>query len=545
MAENQVNEEINKHYLYNVERQRAIRENPTDRYKYYICSFYDKGKEKKYSVLTDKKLNKGYCEEYLKEVNGKNCLPEDIDRYLPQKQIKRIDYIRTRPWEFDEIPSNKECKEIIEEYMTRDSAVKYSIDNMLEKAFLMDFFVLPANDNGLMKYSPHKIIYTNPKTGKSSVANRMGRQVTHPSIAKILGFSTADSVVTGAVDELEEPYYCDEIQEEKEKGIHNLLLSLIEKGEATIDRGKQSIQTRFSNSMNWMSNPKYQDNVSTSDFETQQMATSFTEALEKIMTNVYAFASRLGLLIFTDEMDTASRVDTVNPRETQRYKKKFMSLRELCKDKFRNLLESEKVVVWLESGHSQEYKEALDGVSTGLPVLRDLKEGLKENYRHSRGAALRLALCDYIRDLIEGDLDVGKLLDSAGDKHKEIQSVSLDSLENLVESSVSGDLYKHWLRGESKYVKELIFSLLEMDVGGCRVGLCEVDTVTGIPPSRLKCVSSSTLSKYGVSVIRESDSVEDVFLLVPGSFEEKFGDYLDVYEEYVQGEREEGGGGGS
>jgi len=533
---NTENQEVKKHYLYNCKREKALRKNPTQRYKYYIYSFHDKGKTKqKQTLVTDAKINNGYNEEYLKPCNG--TLPsnmEDLMNYIPPNKLKKISYIKTHPWKFNQPPTNQEALKIIKQYMTRDSAVKYNIDQDLMLCFLTDFFILPPRKTELMKYAPHKVIYTNPKTGKSSVANRMGKQVTHPSIARILGFSTADSVVQGAVDELEEPYYCDEIQEEKQKGVHNLLLSLIEKGEARIDRGSQSIQTRFNNSMNWMSNPKYQDEVDTTEFKTKHMATAFTNALEKIMTNVYAFGSRVGLFIFTDTMESAKREKTVSLKETKRIQKKFITLREKTKKPFQDLFKEEQVIKWLESGHDKDYIKALREIKSGLSVLRDFKNGLNDNFRHSRGSALRLALVERIGDLLRDDLDLDELLELAEDKHKVIQDMTISSLHSLVDCSVSGSLHREWLRGESRRAKELIFSLLEANCEGGTIPLSNLESISGISPSRFKCVSSSTLAKYGVTKYKENDSVAGVFFVIPEGFEKRFGDYLNDLEKHME-----------
>lgn len=540
---NQEDKEVQKHYLYNCERKRSLRRTPTERYKYYIYSFHDKGKQNQEEyLLTDVKISQGYSEEYLKPCNGTNTFPSDIEEYIPRKNLKNINYVRTHPWQFSEIPSNEKCLQIIKEYLTRDSAVKYNIDETLMNSFLTDFFVLPPHQPELMKYSPHKVIYTNPKTGKSSIANRMGKQVTHPSIARILGFSTADSVVQGAVNELEIPYYCDEIQEEKQKGIHNLLLSLIEKGMAKIDRGSKSIETRFTNSMNWMSNPKYQDEVDTTEFKTEHMATAFTNALEKIMTNVYAFGSRVAIFIFTDNMDTASRENTVSSMETRKIQKKFLTLRELCKKPFMEFLQEPEVIKWLEDSHSEEYIKALEKIKSGLSVLRDFKNGLIDNFRHSRGAALRLTLVEHINDLINDELDLEEILEDAEDKHKVIQDMTISSLHNLVDCSMSGALHREWLRTESIRARELVFSLLEANVEGATIPLSSLESVSGMASSRLKCVSPSTLKKYGVSMYKSGDSVNEVFYVVPEGFEKRFGDYLSDLEEHLSEIEERYGG---
>jgi len=127
-----------------------------------------------------------------------------------------------------------------------------------------------------MPYAPHGLIFTNPKVGKSSMANKVGMRVERASIPRLLGFRTK-----GDLDGMEEPMFLDEVQEYKTDNTFSQILSYEEDGKTTTVKGSKSIVTEGYAPL------VYMGNCHSIDYRIE-----LANILDKITFNREAFVSR-------------------------------------------------------------------------------------------------------------------------------------------------------------------------------------------------------------------------------------------------------------
>lgn len=347
--------------------------------------------------------------------------------------------------------SNKLLREILQDYLTQG----YEIDSRLEKSFLIDF----VNHNNkmieptdVMKYNPHSVFATLTKTGKSTLAKRTGKvfEGSNSTVANLLGFSTADKVIEGSLNDLTLTATFDEIPEGQKESALRELLTLLEIGETPVSKGSQRQMPRMYGAFRFMGNPYPKEEEEAdgqkdlTDYSFEEIEPIFVESfLRKITPNFEAFGSRIAVFLSNPDIEKA-RMKTVYSGETvEKLTALASTIRELSRNSYSKLYSDKAVVTWLNKSFPKDYLDVLSKIQKNikLPSLKQFVKGHRDAYRHLRGASLTLACVHHLRELINGTARSKTLLKEAERRLKELTALNVQSFKAL-----AGDLDKELLK---------------------------------------------------------------------------------------------------
>lgn len=426
----------------------------------YYYSFGATGQDDKL-LVSERQLHEGDIDEHVTPANGVN-IPKDELEFTPSTIFERV-----LPVPQDEITAEdlKNTPDIWEDVLKGH----YHVDPILLKLFSSLFFKRERAHPELTKYSPHIFLYTNPKTGKTSMGQRFGDVMTRPSVSALMGFATSDTISPSQVDSTSTPIVVDEIQEEKTKGTHDQLLKLLEQGVVNVARGHKRVHTEIYAPLVYVGNPKVHE-----DSDDDRVLTfEYTDAVQKVSTNYRAFSSRMALIIFGMDFDECRYRGWTRERSLEKLQAWCESVRELCEKPFTDFLQLDKVQSWLERPHPEEYRNELSEFEDEK-LLEESVMGLQENHRHMRGTALRLALLDHVPELLTGEPDVDEVLEEAESEYEELLDVQSRSFEELADNlDFSWLLQRHFENGselEKTFISavvsnnEKIFALEDLDL---------------------------------------------------------------------------------
>lgn len=270
----------------------------------------------------------------------------------------------------------------------------------------------------IMPYMEHQVTFTNSKVGKTTLADKVGVSIVDAKISNLLGFSTAQDINKGSLNEVTNAVAFDEIHENKNKDEWGKLLNLMEQGKADVRKGKRMTICKTYAPLRFMSNPHYKVKgeekvTSTLNWEDYDLLHTLIGMFESMITtitdNFAAFSSRMAMTTFSKTLNVAS--GTAYPRDTQIKLKKIIStIFELTRDDFSKLYLEQSVLDFLNSPYDSDYLDAVDSVLSYLkiPNLKDYLQGHKDNYRHTRGMAFKLGCLDSLMDLLRLKLMKGK-----------------------------------------------------------------------------------------------------------------------------------------
>lgn len=312
--------------------------------------------------------------------------------------------------------------------------------------------------NRYMPYSPNAICSTGTKTGKSTTANRISPTMTvrEPTVAGLMGFSTADKKHIGLLHGESNTLFVDEMTESKDREAADGLGSYMESGEDNRPRG-QGIEVKGCSPIVFMSNPKTMDkNVSDIDiYET------FNKTLEYITGNTIAMGSRIGILIFNSTLNKAHGKRTSHVID-EKALTVLRAAQEYTKKEFTELFSIEKVTNWLDLPYEDDYKKELVRISESIPIdrIREFIRSHGDSYRHVRGVALHLAFYYNMGRIIRGDKpNIDDFLNECDEQFKAICNINMNSIYKIASVEIDGEIIESRIIESPTYIKYLLQSL--------------------------------------------------------------------------------------
>lgn len=202
----------------------------------------------------------------------------------------------TYPVPLKEVFKLRDVKEVINDAIT-SGGILDSVVQFITPAFLISAlpeFVSPS----VMRYNPHGFIITNTKIGKSSIAEKVGRRIEKHTIAGLIGFSDAKEVNEGFLHKKSDTVFIDEIEENKKEdpSVANGLLTLMENGDVILPRGK-GVECNTTSTIIFLGN--LENNALEGELH---YINAFKTMLDKIHKNTEALGSRIGLILFGDDL---------------------------------------------------------------------------------------------------------------------------------------------------------------------------------------------------------------------------------------------------
>lgn len=326
--------------------------------------------------------------------------------------------------------------------------------------------VLPPE---MAKYNPHAVIVTNPSTGKTTNASKLGRVYNRASPACLLGFSTADSANEGALNGACGPIFFDDLQDEKNETSKNGLLSFEEQGRADTALGKAVICTRGTAPLVYFANTnpirKSLDGTLTNFMGTTpaDLCFSLEGQLSKATNNPRAFGRRKGFFLFGNEFKPARGAP--DPDAGDMPEKIEGCLRDLAGPELLRIFSNREILTWLERPFSGEYINQIHRFASSV-ISGSLSEfflGLTEAHRHARGLALRHAIRDNLPAVLNGMWMVSELIESGEQHLQTIQNYNLKSISRVVEvePKVTEEFYVQQVKNfRPEYGRHLLYTLI-------------------------------------------------------------------------------------
>jgi len=392
-------------------------------------------------------------------------LKKHLIQYLEQFQEDNEEYfffVNTPPANIQQYKpkSEKDIKTLISLALTEG----YNVDEHLFKIFLSQNISLDSHAiNDIGKYSAHTIVVTGTKAGKTSLAEKTGVVVDgkNMSFSNLMGFSTADDVSEGSLNAIQEPLIIDEFEElRNNQDISRGALSLLEKGNARIMKGKKSLLVRYQNSFIFNSNPIFEKS------EDYAKGKGLFELIDSIHSNTLALGSRIALVYYNPDTKIATKKKNIPFEDIEKSQKVFLALRYFISKWYVDLvLNNDEIKTWLEQTNDKEYiKEIkeIENVLKTIPELGNFLTGFKDNNKHMRGLALRMALWDtelIYKKLNNIEIPVDEILSICEDKYDYIKKLNISSFKKLLEKN---DLAFFDIIRENK-INKLIHKLRDCD----------------------------------------------------------------------------------
>ena len=332
--------------------------------------------------------------------------------------------------------SDKEMRKLLTNYITKG----YNVDERLVKCYATDIvhptMSMPADL--YMPYNDHQIVYTNPGTGKTKIAERTSMLTTRMSSAWMKGFSSSQKSDThvGGLSGMTSTITFDEFQSD-DKFVKNLpsIYTVMDSGmDVTLTgHGAPPVDTRFK--LRLCGNPG--DDTGNADYELLML---FNDFLEKSTDNYQAMGRRFGLILFSNDF-TKVKGSTMSQEEFQKAFYEWSAVSNSLPAKIDDLMMEPAVNAWLNKPHERHVLDAIAGYEAMMgaslqqqvfkrPVRAFVSE-LGLNYRRMRGMALKLGVFHLCWSVLEGKASVQDVLDQSEIEYKYIIKLQMQSLDNL------------------------------------------------------------------------------------------------------------------
>lgn len=352
----------------------------------------------------------------------------------------------TTPVPLDELKKLKDVEKAIESALT-DGLTKDSALLTFMKAHIPKPDPALLSPNEYMAYAPNGIVITKTKTGKSTTAERISRNVVHrPTAANLLGFSTSDETHIGLLDGQVDTCFVDEYTENLDENVSQGLLSYMETGTTKTARGK-GITARGFSPIAFMGNPK----KSSTEFE---LLDYFRANLNQISNNHTALGSRIGFSIFDNDME-AVKGTAYDYDSSIKSLKILKTFQEAYKKQFSELFRNSTVLAWLNTPFDKWYRESLDEMESKatLNEVRDFIRGLKDSHKHLRGTALHIAFVDSYEILLtEGSLNIQDFIEKSNQWYQHLITYQLDTLRRIISIKLNDFIYANILDTAHDYI---------------------------------------------------------------------------------------------
>lgn len=300
----------------------------------------------------------------------------------------------------------------------------------------------------LSNYSPHTILVTKTKSGKTALAmNFLLRSVTdivadgkNITLAGLLGFSTSNETNPGLLNYVKGTAFIDEIQDSDKEAAQGLL-TFLEYGIALVLKGKAPVLTKYSNTFVFMGNRKI----------AEDMEAGFLQFLNLINENTEALGSRMGVVVYRDDIKDARADERYSDLVLQeQYFKKAVALRKVVSKWFLTLLSQPEIRSWLNKEFDQEYLQQLDRIieTAKTTKVKTFIKAHKSAYKHLRGGALRLALYDenlLLRYLNKEEVPVADIISVAEDKYSFLKYTNLASFIKMSHIHADETIIKEYI----------------------------------------------------------------------------------------------------
>lgn len=300
-----------------------------------------------------------------------------------------------------------------------------------------------------MPYAPNSIAITKTKTGKTTTAQRLSKNVVNrPTVANLLGFSTAEDTHVGELDCQMDTCFVDEITENADENVSGGLLSYLETGITKTARG-HGITVRGHAPMVFMGNPKIEG---TTDYDLLEYLRNI---INQMTNNPQALGSRLGFLIFDNNMDRVTGLGF--DREIS--KKSLMVLRtlqEAYRGQFSALFKDREVLKWLNTPFEDWYLNSLTEAEnkSSLNQVKEFIRGLKDAYKHVRGTALHITFVESYEVLLtNGNLNIQEFLVGCDYWYQYLLAHTVETLNKIVSVRLDNSIYRKILDSSPDYIK--------------------------------------------------------------------------------------------
>jgi len=380
------------------------------------------------------------------KIKTKNEL-EELDCYQKLQEYKRLEETLGYTLFYEEIDAAKielykpADEQNVEELIRYGFYQRAKYDDNIEKIFKA-FLINIDNENAwLARYSPHSIVVTNTKAGKSYLAKVIsGRSFEGDNVSASgeHGFGVSDGMKEGALNYTKECRFYDELSTATKEKLSGML-NLLEGGESDIVKGAADFTTSYGNAIVFLSN---EDMIK----KEGALEVVFLKLLLNIHKNLEAVASRMGIIYYnanTKKVETPSEV----PNElTEKATLIFEVLRKKISEKYVELIKNSKVYAWLEQEFPKEYVEELKEIAKAQINFQEIRTFIEKHifaYRHVRGAALRIALFDsaILYKILHDELDIDELLKTADVYFKYICDINKTSF-NILRNTTFGQFEK-------------------------------------------------------------------------------------------------------
>lgn len=367
--------------------------------------------------------------------------------------------------------------------ITSDGA---TIDARLRDAFSQDLFLYP--DHAIFsRYAPHQLIYTNPGTGKSYIAEYTSIRYTSVSAKHLIGFGTADAEHIAALANMfSATITIDEVQELEGEKIYGALLNAMT-GYMRIGSGVSSQEYSVSAAFRFMGNPIDEQNPTTREYE---LYAAFENISSKISSNQMALGRRIAHVLFG--LDYARASSTTPDVQQEKMRRLLLLQKKVTNGRvFTEEIRTSKD--WLNMELPREFTEKLEilQAKASSSTIRQFLKSQQQSATFSRGAALRLAIA-------RQDLTKDEALDI-------ILNTKLESFNNVVEvdTKFSEDVVISRLAGQiPRYAAIFLMVVKTLLNGGNTVELEKIQTAeylsTGYAKNELITRSIARLKECGV-----------------------------------------------
>lgn len=335
--------------------------------------------------------------------------------------------------------SNEELENLVIEYVI-GGMERY--DELLANIFASGIFTADfsiISPEHYQKYNAHKVIFTNPSTGKTTMGKRIGIDIDEASKFFLKGGGSIEKSVEGRLHKEVQDVFLEEIQDLKDEDIYTGLNLLEEQGEAEIGKGLGTL-TRTMSALNYIGNVK---NVESANplFLQEELLSKFSELLTIITNNQEAFGKRKALTLFgTDFVTVQGRGYNVN--DLEKLGAVFRTLQRHLARKYTYLFLHNEIQEWLNTPFDAVYSAYIVELAkrVNTPNIKQFIRGNTEAYRHQKGLALKLALMERIKNLLQDDLKLVDIVDMGKEKEAFLQNLQIKSFEMIVSRLENQDM---------------------------------------------------------------------------------------------------------
>jgi hypothetical protein len=427
----------------------------------------------------------------------------------------------------------KTISKILKNGLTKDWLLDYV--SMADIPEVNPHLIEPRN---YMKYAPHKIIITNAKVGKSfnSLIITGESALERPTEAGLLGFADSKGKSYGKLHGRTKQTYIEEVQEEKGEELFGKCHTYMEIGETHIARGI-GINIFGHSGITFQGNPKAKEEVIENNLLDYLMIKQFRDFLNIISKNVKPIASRIGITIFDNNLQTIKGKPNNNDIIDKGHKV-IKTIAEGFKDEFTEIYTKEEIVNFLNSEYEQDYKNTVLSISQSCTdkTVKDYIEGQLDAYRHSKGIALRLAWLDKGLESLwkTGEVNTEDLIESAEEHLEIIKKRNIKSYSNII-SLLNSEAYEEILKYNVKnikpeYIKLAVYTLFEWIIDNPEyqdkiIPLIEIESYFKIVKQKLEIEDNNVYRSYA--------RVRDFMNNYKGIFSNLLSDFLLDYDKFL------------